>query len=650
MVVGNTASSYGDFLIASIKTPYKNLKKVISWSILSGVSDASTVGTLSFNSGSAVVTGIGTDFTRLFQNTNQIIVGNNTLTIQSVTNNNVLVLTEPVNFTGSGIEFYRPTDSNNSFDYTFRISVDGGKLYSEFAPLNNNVTPGDLLNYEWPEGIDLLIDFGAEVSALLTSARITFISSTLTIETVDGVIESCPQFCTTCTDPFVYSGCATIEVTCDGQNAGNLFQPYKQFRSQQTYIQLANIVNNIFGHDVSYFRTEPDLRTKDVILMEYSLHNVVAQETLKVLVPDNEFPQESSISYDLFGMELEEFEIHITQQQFQEVFGQGKKPRNNDYLYFPLINKMYTVLSVALGDRFNEAITYWKVKLTKYQNDTAVIKNTFETLTDSLVTDVDEIFGEEIKDEYIQTTKPDIFKTVSTAYNDGIRNRISANLKIVDSELKNRWTIVSKNYYDLLSLPIDETAVEYVAPVKITNNFAFTCWFAPNLDFNDTNYYWLFGNGTINKGLKVLFNGSTIKVAVNSNEFVFNHNAILSPTRWYAMVLNANTQFNQLSFSLYSLDPTSNLGTPQSASNDLVQIYHETRNQVYNISWDVPEGVYSLKGTKAKLTNIRLFNTPVEYEQHSNVLNQYVVRDNQLGIIIDNALPSLGYQKFRNSR
>jgi hypothetical protein len=58
--------------------------------------------------------------------------------------------------------------------------------------------------------------------------------------------------------------------------------------------------------------------------------------------------------------------------------------------------------------------------------------------------------------------------------------------------------------------------------------------------------------------------------------------------------------------------------------------------------------MYQLKGGKLKLTNIRLFNTPVEPEQHNNVLNQYVVRDNQLAIIIDNALPSLGFQKFRN--
>ena len=50
MVTGSTATAYGDFLIASIKTPYLNLKKVLSWEVLAGVSDISTVGTASFTS------------------------------------------------------------------------------------------------------------------------------------------------------------------------------------------------------------------------------------------------------------------------------------------------------------------------------------------------------------------------------------------------------------------------------------------------------------------------------------------------------------------------------------------------------------------------------------------------------------------------
>ena len=645
MVTGSTATAFGDFLIASIKTPYLNLKKVLSWEVLAGVTDISTAGTVSFVSGSTVVTGVGTDFNRLFLNTNRIIVGNRILTIASVVNSTSLVLTAPVNFSGSGVTFYRPTDSNNQFEYTFRLSTDGGKIFSEFSPLNNGTVPGDIKSFLWNSGANVLFDFGAEVSAIIPGSTITFISTTLTVETVSGIIESCPNFCVTCTDPFAYTGCATIEMVCD---TPSLFQPYKQFRSQQTYIQLANIVKNIFGHEVTYFRTEPDVRTKDVILMEYSLHNVVDQDIVKILVPDNEFPSDSTVNYDMFGMEFEDFEIHITQQEFQRVFGYGNRPRNHDYMFIPIINKMYTINSVALGDRFNESITYWKIMLTKYQNDTAVLKNNYESLTDSLVTDVDEVFGAEIKDEYIKNLKPEQYQTVSTAYRDGIRNFLSTDLKIEDYDIKNRWTVVSKNAYDLTNVTTNYPAVEYAAPVKSNDNFAFTCWFSPQAGFGTTNEYWVFGTSTINKGLKVTISGTSVKVYVNSNTYTFTHNVIMGSDRWYAMVLNANTEFNQLSLSIYALSPTSNVGLPQSATNDLQQVFTETRNQVLNISWNEPSATYQLKGGKLKLTNIRLFNTPVEPEQHNNVLNQYVVRDNQLAIIIDNALPSLGFQKFRN--
>jgi hypothetical protein len=646
MVTGSTATAYGDFLIASINTPYLNLKKVLSWELLAGVTDVSTPGKISFTEGSAIITGSGTNFTRLILNTNQIIIGNTVYDIDSVTNDTTLTLTEAIGFTGSGITYYRPTDSNNAFEYTFRLSVDGGKKFSEFSAVNDTEEVGDLKSYEWINGQDVYLDFAAEVSAIIPGSSITFISATVTVETVDGVIESCPQLCVACTDPFLYNGCATIEVSCTDDS---LFKPYSQFKTQQTYIQLANIVKNIFGHEVNYFRTEPDTRTKDVILMEYSLHNVVDQQSLKILVPDNEFPQESTTKYDMFGMEFEDFEIHITQQEFQEVFGFGTRPRSRDYMYIPLINKMYTINSVALGDRFNEEITYWKVMLTKYQNDTSVIKNEFETVTDDLFTDVDEVFGTEIRDDIIKTTKPEIFQTVSTSYRDGIRDLTSIFLDIKDYDLKNRWTVVSKNYYDLTSVPTNATAIEYVAPCKSNGTFAYTCWFQPGFEFTSTTDYWVFGNSSINQGLKILINGQSIKIYINDQLYTFTTNVVFSSSRWYGMVLNSNGDFNQLSLSVYALSPTSNTGLPQSSSNNLQQVFHETRNQVYGTTWDIDTN-YVLRGGLLKLTNIRLFNTPIEFEQHSNILNQYVVRDNQLALIIDNALPSLGFQKFRNAR
>ena len=34
----------------------------------------------------------------------------------------------------------------------------------------------------------------------------------------------------------------------------------------------------------------------------------------------------------------------------------------------------------------------------------------------------------------------------------------------------------------------------------------------------------------------------------------------------------------------------------------------------------------------------------------NDILNQYIVRDNQLAKLIDNAIPSIGFQKFRHTR
>ena len=87
-------------------------------------------------------------------------------------------------------------------------------------------------------------------------------------------------------------------------------------------------------------------------------------------------------------------------------------------------------------------------------------KNNYESLTDSLVTDVDEVFGAEIKDEYIKNLKPEQYQTVSTAYRDGIRNFLSTDLKIEDYDIKNRWTVVSKNAYDLTNVTTNYPAVE----------------------------------------------------------------------------------------------------------------------------------------------------------------------------------------------
>lgn len=646
MIRGNTANEYGDFLIASIQDPYKDVLRILDWEILAGLSDFTTVGKITITAGSKILTGSATNFAN-FAHGDKIIVGNIVLEIDSQLDSNRLILVDNAPITATNVQFYRWFNEYNNFTYEFRYSTDGSS-YNEFHELNKQNDFGDLFGMGFNPRNLLYLDIKAEVNQLIPGNSLTLISVTYTIERDNGVVESCPQLCLDCTDPFLYSGCANIRVDCEYDN---LFKPYNLNKAQQVHLQLSGMISDIFGHTVTYFKTEPDQRTRDVILMEYSLFNVVAQEDIKILVPDNEFPQESTISYDLFGMDFEEFEIHIVRQEFERAFGYKSAPRNKDYMYIPIMNKMYSINQVAIGDRFNSSKSYWKIRLTKYVDHDAINPDGFDIATDAMITGIEEVFGAEIKETYEKDTKPMQYKTVSTAYRDGIRNFMHKDLNIVDYELKNRWTSVSKNYYNLTQIPKDETAIDYVLPSKlsITENFAVTAWFQPQFPLNYAAEEFLFGDYDALLGFRIVVSALEIKVYINGIIYSYLHGLTFSPDKWYGLILNGSNQFKQLSLYLYSLDPANNFGLPQTADNNLQIEFTEVRNVPAAFAWNSNTN-YAIRGGKLFLTNVRLFNKTIEFEQHHNVLNQYMVRESQLALIIDNAIPSIGFQKFKNAR
>lgn len=653
MVTGYTANEYGDYLIASLQDPYTNTLKVIDWEIVVGLKTPSMTGTINGVAGGHEIDGLGTQFTQAFNEGDPIIIGNVTYTIDSIFSPNEMTIVETLPVNLNSAQYYGVPNAANAFEYEYRWSQTNG-VYSQFNPLNYGTAYGDLMAITFDTTKPVWIDVKAEVSALVPGNSLSLLSITYTIETVDGIIESCPNFCTECTDPFAMNGCANIQVSCDA----NTFNPYALTKSVSVYKQLSNIITGIFGHEVNYFRTEPDLRTSDVILMEYSLHNVVDNQTVKILVPDNEFPTEAN-TYDIFGIELADFEVHITAAEFESKFGLGKIPRNKDYMFIPIINRMYEISSVSLADEFNKAHSYWRIKLVKYQDRSDVIKGQFDAATDVLVTGIEEIFGEQIQEEYTKNLKPEIFQSVVSTYKDGIREFVNKSLRIKDYDLKNRWTVVSKNYYDFTTMNLNDIALFYAAPSKVEpgKNAAYTGWFSPQFDTASTTDYYLFGDNDAMTGFKLTISNTEFKLSVNGMDEVFTHGITLNKNQWYAYVVNINNEFLQLEVNIYSLDPNNNIITqsggstilPQMSSNNLIQEFSENRLMPLNIAWESTSN-YTLRANDMYMTNIRVFNTPIEFEQHSNVLNQYVVRDNQLAVVIDNAIPSLGFQKYANSR
>lgn len=649
MVTGYTATEYGDFIIASLNDPYLNTVKVLDWEIVVGLQNNKTVGTINTTQGSTTILGNVTNFSQ-FSEGDIILIGNVQYEVANVITPIEMELTQPVPFSTTDLDFYVLPDNRNYFEYQYRWSSNNDQ-FSELRPLTNNISFTDLKGLTFDSNKPLWLDVRAEVASIQIASSLSILSITYTLETVDGQIESCPQFCVECTDPFAYEGCANIEVSCDA----NIFQPYNLGKSNSIYKQLVGMTNDIFGHTVQYFRTESDKRTEDVILMEYSLHNVVDKKDIKILVPDNEFPEEAA-TYDIFGMEFAEFEVHIVAEEFENIFGKGKIPRSKDYMYIPLINRMYEISSLSIADEFNHTSSYWRVKLVKYQDRSSVIKNEFEVATDTLVTGVEEIFGEEQKEEMEKVTNPQQFKTVTTSYRDGIRGFMDKGLKIIDYDLKNRWTVVSKNYYDLTDVGHNEAALEYLSESKLLEgkNMAVSLWFNPQFDSTSTEEYVLFGDLAALSGFKIFLSNQHLRIYVNGTDYIFDHQISLQKGEWYGMILNLNNMFLQLSASIYRLKSGINTGTsypnrPQDGTNDLVEEYTHTLEAGQPMVWDV-NSKYHLRGNSMYLTNLRVFNKVVEYEQHHNVLNQYVVRDNQLSIIIDNAIPSLGFQKFVNSK
>lgn len=645
MVRASTATEIGDAIIAKLVEPYDNVLRVVDWTVLAGVSNASTAGKLSFTTGSTIVSGFGTNFNLATGDT--IIVGNAILQVAAQISPIQLQLTFPAPFTVTMAPFMIPANLDNTFTYEYRWS-NTNQEFSEFKPLTKNSNPGDLFFIEWAGTDPLWIDVRATVDRLEMGSMLTLIDFTFTLESADGTIEACPQYCLGCDDPYSYSGCANIKPCTTDEN---IFKPYELTKNTNVYRQLVEITTDIFGWPVRYYRTEPDTRTRDVILMEYSLFNVVDQGDLKVSVPDNEMPTQQ-INYDMFGMGFDDFEIHIADYQFEKTFGSFKRPRVKDYLYFPKLNRMYEVKSVSLADEFNVNHTYWRVMLGKYQDRSAVTKNEIATAElESLVVGVEDIFGAEIRDEYTKVTKPQQLQGVSHIWDDGVRTSANATVKIVDYDLKNRWTIVAKHYYDLSTVATDETAIEYLqnASQSIDDNLSFTMWVQPAFNTIDNTKYTLIQGEQFGVGFTARLSSSKLELMINNQPYTFVHGLILGSDEWYAIVINLSNSFREIGAFIYHLNEQLNFTRPQDGNNNLELQFREVRPTTQSFIWQLDRG-YQLRGGKLKMTNIRIWNKNIEEEQHSNVLNQTLVRDSQLASVIDNAIPSLSYQRYRNSR
>jgi hypothetical protein len=269
---------------------------------------------------------------------------------------------------------------------------------------------------------------------------------------------------------------------------------------------------------------------------------------------------------------------------------------------------------------------------------------------EDLTVGLDEAFGEEAQDEFEKVTKPTQYQTVYSEVGDGVRARLHKRLTISDAELRNQWTVISKNNYDLDST--EDKSMELVAYNKKSSllesdNLAVTIWFRPK--FKDSSSQTLINGFSSNRGLKITTDGSSIKAHINSDVHVFGGSLALEHDVWHGLVFNLNNEYGQLSCNLYRLDPESNKQAPSNSTNTLTSKLNQTEPITDKYSWPEVKS-WMLMPAKLDVTNIRVFKKVIGQDQQANVLQQYVVRDNQLAHVIDNAIPSIKLRRYNQSR
>lgn len=601
-------------------------------------------------------------------------------------------------------------------------------FYKEFRWSNNGITFSDyieLTDYNLRSipiipGEDFWINYKYTVAELYTGEHLEFISIALEIETQEGIIKAIPQIecCGTASN-----SCENLVIECCGDNN---FNPYNLNKAVSNYKQLSQMVSNLFGHCVTYFKTDPKKETKDVILKEYSLYDVIEKSDINILVPDNQLPSRE-IKFTMFDMDLPDlFEIHIVKSEFEKIFGVGERPSQFDYLWFPLTDRMYEVNSISLPDDFFHESSYYRVNLSLYKDrknrDYSDAEEIEEELND-LIDSADKLFGEEAEAEMDKVRKPNQYRETGLNSKDPLRKYLEDSMIIDTNRLMSNYTIISKHQYNLKTVEFGMAAVTYKLDSFLSQNGAFTFLTKPefnvakypnivitNIGYNSigltvfetsTNHGYSIGDyvqikGTGNyNGLHKIVNVSDIEYTIdfeyvnssylnakcykeeystlieyklNDDEFsikytlnniiieysnkrytfnIANDNASMINSNWYGIIINFGKSFNQLSSFVYKLSEKTGFNPQKDA--EFSKIYSRTLPFVYN--QEIPDnGKWNLIGGNCSLSNIRIFKECIEEDNHNSILSQYVVNDSHLALLIDNAIPEIRSLTKNNPR
>ena len=433
------------------------------------------------------------------------------------------------------------------------------------------------------------------------------------------------------------------------ENKAGLYNPYQQNEAFNLLNKLSTDAQEIFGHKVIYFATDPDRKGTDYTLHEYQLYNVACQGELKVSVEGNNFP-DSQIVMNQFDLNLfSTMEVHITKKMFKEIFGPQRRPAKEDFLYFCNLNRMYSVDHAQQFRNFNNSAVYYKLILKKFTMaanvsvDNQSINDTLKKLTKNST--LDELMGIEKMEDKKSIANKDQHKVLT---NDPIRH--SYNVEIVKELIENSSTIISKSHYDLSSGDFGTTAVEYknINPdIAQGDNIGYMMWFSINNYVKDDVYglfsYYdednLVGWKSVlsNDILTVTLNNATYSYYISGEETPVEDPIELEEETWYCYVLNIDQRQREMSQYIYKRDVDEEYRAA-ALNGTILRLVHSDTIDIVPFDAYLENIKCKLISSDMKVTNIRLFDNIIPVEVHNKLLNQAILGDDSKHLIFaDNA-------------
>lgn len=148
--------------------------------------------------------------------------------------------------------------------------------------------------------------------------------------------------------------------------------------SVKNWLNQCRAIGEMYGFTVIWFHTSP--KATNHTLVNHFLKDVVSIKRININLPNNEIPQDRSV-YTEWDIQLEgEFVTNVVDSLFKQAFGETEIPLQKDFMFFPLMNKMYRVSSVQPKNGFMGKVGWWEVFFTKFEDDASIDYN-FEELT-----------------------------------------------------------------------------------------------------------------------------------------------------------------------------------------------------------------------------------------------------------------------------